>query len=269
MQSHEIHFQDLIFGTKFSGYLRKMGPKKDHEACRLVVCAVCWGESGRKAGRAVSEAEEAAIREFVVSSYSKRDPRFPAGICDNCHFILRDWIKGQERPRPLPVAEKFMVDLAMMTRSSLECTCAICKLARMNGLEWKRFSDSKNKRKTPFNKGDKLCSKCFSRIYPGSNHSAEVCRSKAVAVENLSQVSPQVLEQVLHGHLKAAGASGDQAIKVGSVTGGKPMTVTLGHHPDQPVPNPLSAQDILTIQNEANLSDRLVLYLFPCSGLIF
>ena len=51
-----------------------------------MVCAVCWGESGKKADRCVSEAEEAALKEFVVSSYSRKDPRFPAGVCQGCHF---------------------------------------------------------------------------------------------------------------------------------------------------------------------------------------
>ena len=234
--------------------------KRDHEECRKVVCAVCWGESGKKADRCVSEAEEAALKEFVVSSYSREDPRFPACVCQGCHFALRDWIKGIENPRPLPVAEKYMVDLAMKTRSFNECSCSICKLARMNGLQWKQFSASKRKGKTPFHKdkGDRLCSKCFSRIYRGSSHSAEMCRSKAVAVDNLAQVSPQVLRPVLHGQLKEVAASGDQVFKVGGPHGGQPLTVTIGHTQAQQGPDPLTSKEVLIIQNEANLSDRLV-----------
>ena len=73
--------------------------KKDHEACRKLVCALCWGAAGKKASRGVSKAEEAAIKEFVVSSYSKCDPRFPSGLCTDCHFILGTWMRGAESPR--------------------------------------------------------------------------------------------------------------------------------------------------------------------------
>ena len=232
--------------------------KKDHDDLRKLVCAVCWGESGYKASRGVSKTEEAAIKEFVVSSYSKADPSFPAGLCSGCHFILRDWSAGVEDPRPLPVAERYQVDIPITTRSTAKCTCNMCHLASLNGGEWMTFVASKKGSKTPFYKNqDRLCPKCFSRIYRGSKHSAEACKSRTLPVENLSGVKSQIMQKVVHGHLVAAVAeSGDQTIKLTSASGGKAMSVTVGNTPQQHESNPLSPQDILAIQNEANLSDR-------------
>ena len=46
-------------------------------------------------------------------------------------------------------------------------------------------------------KGEKLCSNCFSKIYRGSNHSKEACRSKETVAENLSNVDPKILKKAL------------------------------------------------------------------------
>ena len=234
--------------------------KKSHEECRKMVCAVCWCESGAKATRGVSEAEVTAIREFVVSSYTKADPRFPSGLCKGCHFILREWSIKKENPRPLPVTNNFQAKMSITTRSTTSCSCTICSLARMNGNTWKTFVSNLTKNKTPFHKksGDKLCPKCFSRIYSGSNHNFNACRSKSQALQSLTiAANPRVLEQAVHGHLQAvAGSSGDQTIKITSAKGGKPMSVTIGDSSNLHTPDHLSAEDILAIQDEASLSDR-------------
>ena len=184
--------------------------KKDHEALRKVICAICWYESGQKASVGVSGAQEAALRDYVVSSYSIADPRFPAGLCKNCSFILRDWISGVENPRALPVASRYDAVIPMTTRSSPQCTFIMCKLGRLNGLEWRRFSISKKQQKHPpiaKNSGERLCATCFSRIYRGSNHSAEACRS------SMSGVSPAILEKVVHDHPKTTVmATGDASM---------------------------------------------------------
>ena len=234
--------------------------KKDHEACRRMVCAICWCESGQKASRGVSASLEAALKDFVVSSYSRADPRFPTGLCTNCNLILTDWTRGVETPRPLPVASKYEAVIPLTTRSSPHCTCTMCKLASLNGAEWKRFSSSKKQQKvSPISKqsGEKLCGSCFSRIYRGSNHSADVCKSSRTAVENLSGVSSALLDKLVHQHLKAAEKdSGDTTIEITSVKGGKPMLVTIGQiQKEEEVPT-LTCEEVLVIQNEASLSDK-------------
>ena len=231
--------------------------KKDHEACRKLVCVLCWGAAGKKASRGVSKAEEAAIKEFVVSSYSKSDPRFPSGLCTDCHFILGTWMRGAESPRPLPMPESYQAILLISTRSMGECSCKICYMARLNGQEWRSFVSSLQASQKPLNKNsDRLCANCFSRIFPGNHHTAEVCRSRVQVVENLSSVNPEVLEKVVHSHLtNTVQESGEKTIKLTGVSGGKSSTVTMGPPIKQSEPCPLTTKEILDIQSEANLSD--------------
>ena len=235
--------------------------KKDHETLRKMVCAICWCESGLKASIVVSEAQEAALREYVVSSYSRADPRFPLGLCKSCQFILRDWSSNVENPRPLPVASRYDAVIPITTRSSPQCTCTMCKLGRLNGLEWKKFSFSKKQQKHPpilKTSGERLCATCFSRVYRGSLHSADVCRSSRVAVENISSgVSSSILEKVVHDHVKTTVTeSGDTSMEVTSVEGGKPMLITVGKITKEVELPTLTCEEILIIQNEANLSDK-------------
>ena len=231
--------------------------KKDHEACRKLVCVVCWGATGKKASRSVSKAEEAALKEFVVSSYSLSDPRLPSGLCTDCHFILGTWMRGTENPRSLPMQESYQALLPINTRSMGECMCKICTMAKMNGLEWRKFVSSLKASKKPLKKNtDRLCAKCFSRIFVGNRHTAEVCRSSVQIVENLSSVSSEVLEKVVHNHLnKTVEESGDKTVKLTGVSGGKPSVVTVGPTTKESESGPLSVKEILDMQSEASLSD--------------
>ena len=235
--------------------------KKDHEACRKLVCVVCWGSSGKKASRPVSKSEAAALRQFVVSSYSTADPRFPTGLCTDCHFILGTWMRGSDNPRPLPMPPSYQAMLPITTRSLEMCNCKICSLARLNGLDWKNFvSDMKTAHK-PLNKNvERLCAKCFSRIYPGNHHTEQVCRSVVQAVENISDVNPAILDKVVHDHLnKAVNESGDNTVKIFGKHGGQATTISIGQPKKVSEASPLSVKEVLDIQIEANLSDNQVL----------
>ena len=204
-----IDFKNAIkpdFCNFFHLFFQKMPyKKKDHEACRKLVCVVCWGSSGKKASRPVSKSEAAALRQFVVSSYSTADPRFPTGLCTDCHFILGTWMRGSDNPRPLPMPPSYQAMLPITTRSLEMCNCKICSLARLNGLDWKNFvSDMKTAHKPLDKNVERLCANCFSRIYPGNHHTEQVCRSVVQAVENISDVNPAILDKVVHDHLNKA-----------------------------------------------------------------
>ena len=51
-------------------------------------------------------------------------------------------------------------------------------------------------------------------------------------------------------------ATGDASMEVTSVNGGKPMLVTVGQIPKEVKLPSLTCEEILIIQNEANLSDK-------------
>ena len=171
-----------------------------HEECRHVICAVCLSESGQKCTRLVSEHEVALIKEYISDSYNTTDPRFATGMCEKCHRKLGKLPKmSEEKESTILVSSQFCVTLPVQTRSFTSCNCIICSRARLNGKAWvmfkKEYSGSKDM--ISLKKGDKLCPKCFSKIYRGSNHSKEVCRSKETLSDNLSNVDPKVLKKAL------------------------------------------------------------------------
>ena len=65
----------------------------------------------------------------------------------------------------------------------------------MNGGAWNKFKkECRSMNSIVLKKDEKLCSKCFSKIYPGSSHTEAVCKSKETMVENLSEnVDPKIL----------------------------------------------------------------------------
>ena len=149
-----------------------------HEENRAKVCAVCYCKSGSKATRQVSAREVVAIKELVYEGYNMCDERFPTGLCDTCHFCLADNIVGHSHqnnrkapPRVLKIldTETYDIQLQKVTRGNptTSCQCNICSVARMNGVQWKKFiSDCKMESKdtlgSPLIKFSKLCNKCLA-----------------------------------------------------------------------------------------------------------
>ena len=173
-----------------------------HEECRKLICAICLSESTLKATRNVSEYEVKLIKEYVSTSYDPLDPRFASGMCEKCHRKLLKKVPKADQTGDtnvtLHVSSQFCVDLPPQTRAMVNtsaCNCTICQRARMYGGAWNKFKkDCKKMDSVKLSNGEKLCSKCFSKIYPGSKHSEAVCKSKTTLVDNLSQnVDPKIL----------------------------------------------------------------------------
>ena len=238
--------------------------KRSHYDNCLLVCAICYNESGKKCVRKVSAAEELAIKQHVCTGYSRDDPAFPWGICRNCSFILSDWITDKTNPRPLPVSDDYDSRIPRNTRSLTTCSCRICHLARLNGSQWKAFvkkCKKKNKEGSSFCKdsGVRLCSNCFSRIYRGSNHSEANCKSKRTKLENLENtVDSDALEKLAKNTIeKVINESGDKTCYLKSVKGGRyPASINVGKATIATEEPSFSLDDVLVLQSEANLSDR-------------
>ena len=99
-------------------------PPLTHEQCRLKVCAVCYCKSGQKATKVVTETQETLIQKLVFSGYSRKDTKFPSGLCLTCLFGLLDHKKGQSlqnkksEPRLLllPDPDTYETELKRVTR---------------------------------------------------------------------------------------------------------------------------------------------------------
>ena len=249
-------------------------PPLTHEQCRLKVCAVCYCKSGQKATKVVTETQETLIQKLVFSGYSRKDTKFPSGLCLTCLFSLLDHKKGQSlqnkksEPRLLllPDPDTYETELKRVTRSSSDsaCQCRICDVGRMNGVKWKHFVATCKKSATPTStiaQYDRLCKDCLAPIYRGSNHSLMMCRSKRQSLENISQAvsnSNSSMDLVASQFLRSEMTeSGSDSVLVRSATGGAPLQVSVGKSAEAPLPS-ISLEQARVMQVEANLSDRQV-----------
>ena len=246
--------------------------KLSHEENRAKICAVCYGRSGSKATQRVTAILEQGLRSLVFSDYRVSDERFPSGVCTTCRLSLLENMKGsslgnRDAPRKmlLPDPDCYEVKLSKVTRSfsAQECQCMICVLARMNGLEWKRFVADCKKEKSDFSPGvkyDRLCSNCFSPIYRGSHHTEDACRSRRQAFSNLTVAVSNAntsMELVASNFLKTTSSEAQSStVALRQSTGGRhPLVVTIGS-PESDVTEPISADEVKVIQTEARLSDN-------------
>ena len=247
--------------------------KLSHDENRVKICAVCYGRSGSKVTQKVTDYLEPSMKTFLFADYDKSDPRFPIGLCTTCRISLLEHMKGsslQKRQAPrellIPDPDTFEVQLRRVTRSSVgqDCGCNICSLARLNGLDFRRFLAECKKVKTNFSPGvkyEKLCKECFAPIYRGSNHSEDMCKSKRKTLKNLSEAvetSNTSMDLVASTYLRTASAGGESStVDLRSSTGGRMVSVTLGR-PGGDVLKSISAQQAKVIQKDARLSDSQI-----------
>ena len=136
---------------------------RSHDENRKLICCICYSESGLKAERNVSKNQEILIKEKVSMNFSLLDHCFPVGLCSKCHRKLGR-VKSGEPASILTVSEHFGSFVPHELRNQ-RCQCIICIRARLNGPEWKLFSDkcnARNKKETD----KKLCPNCLCKVSP-------------------------------------------------------------------------------------------------------
>ena len=148
-----------------------------HEKFRAMVCCMCFCERGKKASRTITEDLESKLKEHFPS-YTSSDSAYATGLCETCRRVLTS--QNTANPKKLVLLGNAVhqpVELKRMTRRQSEevCSCEICSIGKMNGLEWRMKVKCSNDLK-------QYCPKCFSEIYRGSNHSAEACRLKSIEI---------------------------------------------------------------------------------------
>ena len=108
---------------------------------------MCTNLNGNKAARPLRKFEVNLIKKHVFSEYQEDSIWFPAGICVTCVFLLQK-LSDEEKIEPdkrktinLKLPDNYLCDIPIQTRSkaSSNCQCQWCKLARMNGLEYRRW----------------------------------------------------------------------------------------------------------------------------------
>ena len=125
----------------------------------------------RKGDRTVSSKEVECIDSYLIEGYIVEDPDFPNALCTDCHIELNKKINNNGY-HLVPKVDGYDPGRSKYLRSSLECKCRICTVAKMTGLgcQWmvkkKKGRPAAAEKTTP--KWFKVCSNCFQQIYQGS-----------------------------------------------------------------------------------------------------
>ena len=192
--------------------MRMSGRGMSHEESLKKVCAVCTNLCGKKATRGVSETDERLIQKLVFSSYHRGSPYFPQGLCEGCHMKLWHEVKDGERGsgQKFLLPENYHCTLPKETRSQSKeyCRCRWCSLARMNGLELRRWQKQAKEEREGKDEIGMMCPKCGKGL-PISQKSHQCSSSDMDTIANMLQSIPHSLKPKLaHSLLKEL--QGDQ-----------------------------------------------------------
>ena len=134
-----------------------------HEKCRGMVCVVCY----EKASRALSASDIEGIKKYVIEGYDVGNPDFPCGICTGCNIALSKKRNDPDSPLPNQVSD-YNPERRIGLRSATTCTCKICYIAKLYGIEFLKYTrQHRKKRGRPSTKTPtsfKVCSNCFAKL---------------------------------------------------------------------------------------------------------
>ena len=227
-------------------------PAKTHEECLKLVCAVCTNLCGHKASRHVQKAEVLLIKKHVFGDYQEDNIWFPRGICSTCSRRLSDLAKQeQEEPEKrkkvnLKLPDNYICEIPVQTRSKAGsvCTCRWCQLARLNGLDFRRWQQGLKKTTLPA--VTFICKDCGRGVLAtASSHTCSVTDQERV--QSLLQSIPEKVK----GKLTAALLKEQQCSQGPSTStfslpqpqGGRPLEVTVGHIPEEPEFNAITVKE--------------------------
>ena len=161
----------------------------DHNECRKNVCIICI----RKASRILSETEANFIRSHLREDFQINDPDFPCGVCGGCRLKLYSKMKDHSST---VTVEPFIPDRSIKLRST-KCECLICSVATADCLTKKKKKKGRpTSVSTPVPQVIKVCSSCWTEIYPGCRHKCNPY--KATINEKPRELKNASLKRKLH-----------------------------------------------------------------------
>ena len=170
-------------------------PVKTHEECTNLICAVCTNLHGSKAQRTISSGQALMVKKHVFPSYIKGNLSLPQGICNTCRIQL---IKLEQKTEnvSLLLPEDYICEIPIQTRSksSTVCSCRWCALARMNGVQFRKWKNSL--KKTDKLKVAFICPDCGRGVASGTaQHTCSATDQERV--QGLLQTLPEAVKAKL------------------------------------------------------------------------
>lgn len=111
----------------------------DHEENRFKLCAPCGNKISfggrRKSQFSITQKLADLIKKFINAQFDASNSRFPTSICVTCRHTITEWEKGDmQRPLPrMPNYEDIKLTKETRTRTTFDCNCFICLVARSKG----------------------------------------------------------------------------------------------------------------------------------------
>ena len=229
-----------------------------HEDCLKKVCAICTNLNGKKVHRGVSETEEKLIQKLVFPSYRRGSLYFPQGLCDICQRkLLRMEKAGEAEARQqFILPENYHCSLPHETRSQSKenCMCRWCKLARMNGLELRRWQKEVKERRHGEEKIGVMCPKCGKGL-PISQISHHCSSSDLAAVAKMLESIPEAIKPKLaHSLLKELQEEPGGSLSLPPATGGRVVQVQMGHQTSTPKMSSLTHKEVTQMASRNHLT---------------
>ena len=220
-----------------------------HEECRQRVCIVCYG----KGSRTLSETEIQTIQYFLIDGSDIENSNFPCAAYVKCHIMLLKKYKDPDFLMPIRGIDYEPRPTALW--SIQQCTCRICNVARTGGLQYRKTMMKKcghpPTKEASLREFFKVCGNYMAKIYRGSNHTAQSCRSSRQAkIDNIEEMvkSPISLERLASRTIRK---SSDSTL---STLGSKKLRV---ENTDSNTKRVLfSKEDVIGMQQDLRLSNK-------------
>ena len=239
-------------------------PAKTHDECLTLVCAVCTNLNGKKPQRGITYEEVILVQKHVFVGYQQESTLFPTGICTRCaldlYYLEKQSGQGDEgalkkKKIKLKLPDDYLCEIPKQTRSkaSSVCDCRWCKLARLNGPEFRRWQQGLRKKVSQ--DVTYICGSCGRGVLAtASSHKCNVseqARVQALMMSLPDEVKGKLTVALLREQQDGEGSS---TISLPQPQGGKLLEVTVGRLPDSPEVKQLSLIEVQVIAGKAHLT---------------
>lgn len=239
-------------------------PPKPHSFWISHVCGVCLRKDSNL--RKITDAYLELIQTQVLPEYNPSVQ--PSVICLSCQKSLTEISKqGLASSRKLPSIDySTLTWRSVITRSTGQCLCSVCKIGRLSGPAYKAYLLSLDRKpgrpptvaEAP-SPSVKRCEKCLGEIHPGIPHPCNKRSRQSNVEEVVSNMSPlsrqRLASTMLDDFTKEQGVSrrdGELHLKT---KGPNMKTVCLGARKQVPV---LSHDTLVKTGNNLCLSGKTI-----------
>ena len=231
----------------------------------------------------MTSTEVSLIRKHVYAGFQPGNIWLPQGMCTRCavdiHVLDRQLSEERElrcntsnemgdkevastkKKISLKLPDDYMCDIPIKTRSKIEtnCYCRWCKLARLNGLQFKQWQQGLKKWvTTSITYICSCCGKGVASLNTGSHtcSAADQARVKAMVQSIPREMKGKLAVALIRDQISKQSNSSTGSISLIDANGGNPVQVTVGTMSNRDEIKPITLREAQTISSKAHLTGR-------------